>query len=248
MKKYASLFIVAAMLSSGAKAQFGVSDYTLNTRVWTNNYWTDLIYNTIEMTFKALALRNSSQNDSLWVERILPNTDLVFPIGMGRQGFDGAMDIYGPYHYAFGNPFKNLGDFGIGVDASYMPSFAGIYAGLYFKSQEIVFSQTDKNLRGFYFQPRCGILLGSEDCSLEGGIFYDMVTGCGGSVEDTNKKRLLEGFGLDFALSVTLKRLKHKTILQFSMPLHNFLNPDYPGQADMVRKVGYLRVTHRIML
>jgi hypothetical protein len=78
--------------------------------------------------------------------------------------------------------------------------------------------------------------------------FYDVVTGCGGSIDDTNKDRLKGGWGLDFALSSTNKDGKSKFLIQFSMPLHNFLNDGFLGQEGMKRKVGYIALTERICL
>ena len=129
-----------------------------------------------------------------------------------------------------------------------MPTVVGLYAGTFFKSQEIRFKDPEENLRGFYFQPRGGLCLGGKKGTIEGGVFYDMVVGCGGSVDDINKDRLLSGLGLDFALSWNVNG-HHKTMAQFSMPLHNFLNEDYTGGMlkGKVRKVGYLMLTHRII-
>ena len=102
-------------------------------------------------------------------------------------------------------------------------------------------------MRGFYFQPRGGICIGGKKACLEGGVFYDVVVGAGGSVDDVSKDRLLNGLGLDFAISRAVND-HHKTMLQFSMPLHNFFNENYAGQAGMKRRVGYIMLSHRIIL
>ncbi|MBQ7634837.1 MAG: hypothetical protein IJS89_04625 [Bacteroidaceae bacterium] len=229
------------------KAQTEPSDWTLNTRVWSTNYFTTTIYGVAESLVKHFALKGHPK-DSLWAERLLPDPNLVFPIGMGKRGFDAVGGVYGPYHYAFGNPFKHPGDYAIGVDASYHPCILGVYGGAYFKSQEIVFKASKDNLRGYYFQPRVGLILGDKDKSIEAGVFYDVLTGCGGEVGDTHKDRLKGGWGLDFALTVGDKKDQQQTVLQFSMSLHNFLDPSYPGQAGMKRKVGYLMLTQRFRL
>jgi hypothetical protein len=179
----------------------------------------------------------------------VPDLDLVFPIGMGKSGFDDA-DIYGPYHYAFGNPFKHIGDYAIGLDASWKESMLGFYAGTYFKSQEIVFEESDENLRGYYIQPRAGLIMGGKKNAFEAGVFYDIVTGCSSTDKNANpeKSMLKSGLGLDFAFSSTDKKGKNKLLLQFSMPLHNFFDTDYNGQGDLKRKVGYIMLTQRIIL
>lgn len=247
MKKLISIVVLTFGMSFSAMAQDACSDWTFNTRAWCTNYFTTVIYDFVEIGLKGLLVKGNG-NDSLWAERIVPDAQMMFPIGMGKKGFEGPTDIYGPYHRAFANPFKHIGDYAVGADVSYMPKIFGLYAGAYFKSQEIVFKETDDNLRGFYFQPRVGLIAGDKELSFEAGVFYDVVTGCGGSIDDTNKDRLKGGWGLDFALSSTNKDGKSKFLIQFSMPLHNFLNDGFLGQEGMKRKVGYIALTERICL
>lgn len=247
MKKYLSAIILTFAISFQAAAQEANSQWTFNTRAWCTNYFTTSIYNLIEKGAKHLLFKGADK-DSLWAERIVPDANFVFPIGMGKKGFGDPNNIYGPYHRAFANPIKHIGDYAIGADVSFLPTGVGIYAGAYFKSQEIVWKDTKDNLRGFYFQPRVGLLMGTKKLSYEAGVFYDVVTGCGGSVEDNSKDRLKGGWGLDFAISRTDKKGNSKFLLQFSMPLHNFLNDGYIGQQGMKRKVGYISLTRRICL
>ena len=245
MKKVLLTVALAAMLTFGTVfSAFGQS-WTFNTRVWSTNYFTTLIYDAAQATTVFLTT-GSDTKESNALSAILPNSDLVFPVGIQKEGF-GEHDICGPYRSAFRNPFKYVGDFAIGLDASWMPSVVGLYGGTFFKSQEVWFKDPEKNLRGFYFQPRGGLCLGGKKGTIEGGVFYDMVVGCGGSVEDINKDRLLSGLGLDFALSWNVNG-HHKTMAQFSMPLHNFFNEEYTGQGGMKRRVGYIMLTHRIVL
>lgn len=245
MKKFVICLAMSAMIAANANAQD--RQWTLNTRLWTTNYWSSLIYNAAEGLVKHFAFENK-ENDSLWADRIIPDAELVFPIGLQKKGFDDPNNIYGPYHYAFGNPIKHLGDYYVGFDVSYKPSIIGFYAGAGYKSQEIVYKETDDNLRGFYFQPRAGLVLGSGKNAVEAGVFYDMVTSCGGSVKNTDKDMLKSGLGLDLGFSSTGKN--SKTVLQFSMPLHNFINEDYNNGAlkGIKRKVGYILLTQRVML
>jgi hypothetical protein len=249
MKKILTTAVMAIMMSTTASAQ-NDNQFTLNTRAWSTNYFTTLIYAAAESLVEDFAIDDDMKAKKTF-SHIIPDPDLVFPIGMGKSGFsdEGAFgDIYGPYHYAFGNPFKHIGDYAIGLDASWKTSYFGLYAGTYFKSQEVVFKETDDNIRGFYIQPRAGIILGSMKHSFEAGVFYDVVTGCGGSIDNTDKDMLKSGLGLDFALSTTDKKERSKFLLQFSMPLHNFFNTDYAGQGDLKRKVGYIMLTQRIIL
>ena len=246
MKKMLLIACMAILMPAMVNAQQSESAWTLNTRGWTTNYFTTGLYDLVVAGVKHLTLGGSTE-DSLWVERIIPKADLVFPIGMGKNGF-GENDIYGPYHYAFGNPFKHIGDYAIGLDASWKGAPVGFYAGAYFKSQELVFKGDKDNLRGYYFQPRAGLMVGSKTDIIELGAFYDVVTGCSGSVANTDKKQLKGGFGLDFAYSATSRKRHSMLTLMFSMPLHNFFDTDYQGLENVKRRVGYIILTNRIYL
>ena len=251
MKKMITTAVLAIMICTTASAQ-NDGQWTLNTRAWSTNYFTTLIYAAAESLVKEYAADDNSKAEKV-LDCVIPDPDLVFPIGMGKSGFsDNGVygDIYGPYHYAFGNPFKHIGDYAIGVDASWKESVLGFYAGTYFKSQEVVFEESDENLRGYYIQPRVGFIMGSKKNAFEAGVFYDIVTGCSTTAKNfnTDNDMLKGGLGLDFAFSTTDKKQKNKLLLQFSMPLHNFFNTDYADQGDLKRKVGYIMLTQRIIL
>ena len=244
MKKTLLTTLMAAMVAVNASAQ---SDWTLNTRAWCTNYFTGLIYNGITQGIKHFVFEGYTK-DSLTIERIIPQAALVFPVGMGKSGFDDPGNIYGPYHRAFSNPIKHIGDYAIGLDLSYKPLVMGVYAGAYFKSQEIVY-KSKENLRGFYFQPRAGLVVGGKRNTFEAGVFYDVVTGYRSSTgEELTKDIIKGGLGLDFALSSTDRKEQSQMILQFSMPLHNFIDDTFPGMAGKKRKVGYIMCTRRIFL
>ena len=171
MKKILTTAVLAIMICTTASAQ-NESSWTLNTRAWSTNYFTTLIYAAAESLVKEYAADDDSKAEKV-LDCVIPDPDLVFPIGMGKSGFsDNGVygDIYGPYHYAFGNPFKHIGDYAIGLDASWKSSYFGAYAGAYFKSQEVVSEQTDDNIRGFYIQPRFGIIMGSMKHAFGSGL------------------------------------------------------------------------------
>ena len=251
MKKALLIIAMAVIMAAGASAQetktTTKSQFTINTRAWSSNYWSTLLYNIARDAVTYLVFDNNPA-----IEAAIPNADLAFPIGMGKEEFANPNDIYGPYHRAFGTPFKRLGDFSIGLDASWVPSLVGVYAGAYYKSQEICFMANDQNLRGNYFQPRAGLVIGGKSTALEAGVFYDYTVGCTGTSQvfgTPNKDMIASGLGLDFAISYANKANSRKVLLMFSMPLHNFLNEDYTGGIlkGKVRKVGYLMLTHRII-
>ena len=247
MKKFLTFILAIMMVTMSANAQKSDSDWTLNTRTWSSNYFSTALYDIAKVLVVDLAFSGNT-TDSLWAERLIPTSDLIFPVGMGKQGFAGPTDIYTPYHRAFGNPFKHLGDFGIGLDVSYKPSgsLLGVYVGAFYKSQEVVFKQTKHNIRGHYLQPRTGVVIGGEKTAVEAGVFYDLLTGASGTMPGREKDMLKGGVGLDFGISRSDK--KGRTVLQFSMPLHNFFNTDYAGQQGLKRKVGYIMLTRRVAL
>ena len=238
MKKVLLVIVMGAMLSLNAKAQ---SDFTFNTRAWSTNYFTTILYDIADGAIEYLLFSDST--DRLTYSRIIPDADLVFPIGIEKKGFEDN-DIFGPYHRAFKNPFTRPGDFGVGLDASWRPSFFGLYAGAYFKSQEICFRVNDDNMRSFYFQPRAGIIIGKKN-AIETGVYYDMVVGAGGRYPGVEKDMFSSGLGLDFALSHKSSS-NHQSLIAFMLPLHNFLNENYPGFDGLKRRVGYIMLTERI--
>lgn len=262
MKKIIIILAAVAMLATSATAQ---STVTINSRAWTTNYWTTILYN-IAQGVTVTMLGSDNHVDSVALATLLPGADLVFPVGMAKSGFTEVNDIYGPYHRAFATPFKKMGDFCVGIDASWTPTFVGLYAGVFFKSQELVFKTNDQNLRSFYFQPRGGLVITFEDLSIEGGVFYDKVVGCSGNLNDEawgnfiatpDKGMLSDGLGLDFGVSYNTSA-HSKTVLMFSMPLHNFFNEGYECRDALGnpfkpwegynRRVGYITLTHRIRL
>ncbi len=247
MKKVLLIVTMAVMMTAGVSAQETKSQFTINTRAWSTNYWTSILYNVARDAVSYLVFNNDPT-----LEAVLPNADLTFPIGMAKEGFVDPMDIYGPYHRAFSTPFKRLGDWGVGLDVSWVPSAVGIYAGAYYKSQEICFTADDNNLRGNYFQPRAGLVFGRERTFLEAGVFYDKTLSCTGTshiLGTPDKNMILGGWGLDFAISYTNNLNTRKNMLMFSMPLHNFINENYAGGQlkGLKRKVGYIMLTHRVV-
>ncbi|MBO4450809.1 MAG: hypothetical protein J5770_00150 [Bacteroidaceae bacterium] len=241
MKKVLASIVLALIFAANVSAQ---SEWTFNTRAWSTNYFTTLIFDAVTVTTKEVILDGE---DSDLADRIIPTADLVFPFGVKKEGFGGMTEIYCPYHRAFGNPFKNPGDYGIGIDASWKPSFIGVYAGAFYKSQEVVFKQFN-SIRGYYFQPRLGLIAGKGDeHAVELGAFYDVLTGCGGRMAGANKDMLRGGFGFDVAYSFSPDD-NRQFLLQISTPLHNFFSKDYEKATGFDRRVGYIMLTSRIKL
>lgn len=249
-RKVFVMALLALMTVTTASAQKDDSQWTLNTRAWSTNYFTTMIGAAANMLITDVIL-DSHGPDSVTVDRILPFPSLVFPVGMKKDGFDDPYNIYGPYHRAFSNPFKHIGDYAVGLDISWQPSTIGFYAGAYFKSQEIVYKNEPRdgdNIRGFYFQPRAGLSFGGAKSTFEVGVFYDIPTGCTStSLANPDKDILKEGLGLDFAFTNFDKGDPTSLTLQFSMPLHDMFKENRgPGLGK--RRVGYIMLTRRIKL
>lgn len=251
MKKIITSILLAVLFTANISAQEGT--WTLNTRAWCTNYFTTLLYDAVAVTTKEFI--DDDDEDASIVDRIIPTAALVFPFSAKKNGFGGMTEIFCPYTHAFSNPFKNPGDYAIGIDASWKPSFVGFYAGAYFKSQEVVFKQFN-SIRGYYFQPRFGLILGQgEDHAFEVGAFYDALTGCGGRMAGAHKSMLRGGFGLDLTYSFTPYDSKKQFLIQISTPLHNFFAKgatltDNAGNVygGFDRRVGYIMLTSRIKL
>ena len=244
MKKIIASIVLAVLYAVNVSAQ---SEWTFNTRAWSTNYFTTLIFDAVAVTTKEFILDDDDDDSATLADRIIPTADLVFPFGVKKEGFGGTTEIYCPYHRAFGNPFKNPGDYGIGIDASWKPSFIGVYAGAYYKSQEVVFKQFN-NIRGYYFQPRFGLIAGKgEEHTFELGAFYDVLTSWGGRMVGANKDMLRGGFGFDVTYSLSLDDNK-QFLVQVSTPLHNFFSKDYEKLTGFDRRVGYIMLTSRIKL
>lgn len=238
-----SLTLCISALSVSAQSN-NDSPWTLNTFSYTTNYWTGLIFNLATDILVAVSTENE---DSVTADRIVPDASLIFPIGIAKD--EGSLGgIRGPYDRAFSNPFKHPGDFAIGVDASFQPSWIGAYGGLYYKSQEVVFKGEGDNMRGYYIQPRFGLQIGSRKTYLGLGAFYDAIIDYSGR-EGFSKKALESGWGMDISFNY-----KHKTKglfyqVRFSLPLHNFFNEDYTRDdlsqplLGAHRKVAYLMFT-----
>lgn len=242
--------LLALMTVTTASAQSDDSQWTLNTRAWSTNYFTTMIGAAANFLITGVIL-DSNGPDSVTIDRIVPLPALVFPVGMKKDGFDEPYNIYGPYHRAFSNPFKHIGDYAVGLDISYQPSVIGFYAGAYFKSQEIVYKNEPRdgdNIRGFYFQPRAGLSFGGTKSTFEAGIFYDIPTGCTSTGPVNPDKNILkEGLGLDFAFTNFDKNDPSSLTLQFSMPLHDMFKENC-GPGFGKRRVGYIMLTRRIKL
>ena len=247
MKKLLSIVVMAVLLSSSITAQESKSQFTINTRAWSTNYWTTILYSLTQGAIVHWAL-----GDDRVADAIIPDAELVFPIGIVKEGFRDPYNIYGPYHRAFSNPFKRPGDFGVGLDASFMPSTVGVYAGVYYTRQELCFIPSDQNLRANYLQPRIGLVIGKNRKAIEAGVFYDQALTCTGTWNawgTPHKEMIQDGWGIDFSFSLTNRDGDQKNLLTFSMPLHNLLNESYAEgmTKGLNRRVAYLMFSHRIV-
>lgn len=243
MRKLITSIVLAVLFTTNVSAQ---DEWTINTHAWSTNYFTTLLWDAVAVTTKEFVF--DGDDESSLANRIIPTADLVFPFSVKKSGFGGPTEIYSPYHRAFSNPIARLGDYGIGIDASWKPTFIGLYAGAYYKSQEVVFKQFN-GIRANYIQPRFGLVAGKGNShALEVGMFYDILTGSGGRMAGPKKDMLRGGWGLDVSYSFTPSGEKKQYLIQVSTPFHNFFSKDAERAFGYDRRVGYIMFTSRIAL
>lgn len=130
MKKVVLFLFIFILFVVRSNAQTG---FSLNAKAWTTNYYSLLIYTSF---YRALYFLIEDPNAKDIYLFLMPNSSGAFPVGIEKNGFE-SNEIYGPYHRAFSNPFKHLGDYSIGLDGTYKWNRFGVYVGIHFKSQEI---------------------------------------------------------------------------------------------------------------
>ena len=86
MKKLLVLTIVTILSTANVAAQ-ETSKWTLNTRAWSTNYFTRTLESVAKELMLAFAFDDDDSDAKKWVDRIIPSTDLVFPVGLQKKGF-----------------------------------------------------------------------------------------------------------------------------------------------------------------
>ena len=93
MKKLLLLTIVTILSTANVAAQED-SKWTLNTRAWTTNYFTSSLESVAKELLMSFAFDDDDSEGKKWVDRIIPSTDLVFPVGLQKKGFDGVPSCF----------------------------------------------------------------------------------------------------------------------------------------------------------
>ena len=93
MKKTLAMMALALMITINTSAQDDKA-WTLNTRAWCTNYFTTVLFGLAETAVKEYAIDDESKAKKT-LDCIIPDPDLVFPIGMGKSGFKrGLMGLF----------------------------------------------------------------------------------------------------------------------------------------------------------
>ena len=77
MKKILSMLVILLITASSVKAQDKVSNWTFNTRGWTTNYWSGLIFGAIEQSVKHFVFDGNSFSDSRLVDFMMKTSDFA---------------------------------------------------------------------------------------------------------------------------------------------------------------------------
>ena len=85
MKKLLVLTIVTILSTANAAAQ-EESSWTLNTRAWSTNYFASSLESIAKELLLSFAFEDDNSDAKKWADRIIPSTDLVFPIGFQKKG------------------------------------------------------------------------------------------------------------------------------------------------------------------
>lgn len=173
MKKFLTTFLaIIAFLPTYADGfSFGINGSTTNYLLGLVGLGVDCV------TFNLL--RNDDGSIPIKSVHFVPIIDAKFPIAINNSTNQNIGKMYLPYKKCFNWPWKELGDYNIGFDASYdIPTTPfGFYTGCDYKSVQVITDNLDS--RTHYVSPELGLRLkyniGSDDDGLliEIGGSYD---------------------------------------------------------------------------
>lgn len=180
---------------------------------------------------------------------------LVFPFSMRNDAPNEFGRMKGGYARAFSAPWKHMGDYGISISGAwdhYDKPF-GFYVGLGYKSNEVVFDDTDLNDRTHYISPEAGLRFKfgkQKGLYLEMGTSYDYAFSYKGGMHDYGKDAVNSGFCLNFGVGQWTSKGHFQ--LNLKLPMYNFYNKDFTPDNGMTfpfknvdRSIGYISLIFR---
>lgn len=247
MKKF--LVLLAILCSVGAQAQFRFSATVQTT---TTNEFLQLGTCALESIANDEIDWGSTLNDKY---KFAPK--LIFPFSMRNDSPNEFGKMKGGYARAFAAPWKHMGDYGICISGAwdhYDKPF-GFYVGLGYKSNEVVFDNTDLNDRTHYISPEAGLRFKfgtRKGLFLEMGTSYDYVFKYKGEMHNYSKDAVNSGFSINLGIGQWTNNGYCQ--LNLKMPLYNFYKKDYTPDngithplRDVNRAIGYISIIFRNM-
>lgn len=245
MKKFLFTCVIAmSCLASHAQDQFAI---TFNSH--TTNYWLALATNLLLAPF-------SPEDDEDFYFR--PSCDFIFPVSVENNAPNSFGEMRGGYTRAFSTPWKRIGDFRVGVGASWdnVNTPFGAYVGLNYKTNEVVFSDDNRNDRTHYFCPELGMKLrfgNGGGFLIETGASYDIAFAYKGKYHDYNKNAVNSGISIDMALGIWAGAASF--VIKYTHPTYNYYNKEFTPDngvsypfADVNRKMGYISLVGRFAI
>lgn len=242
MKK---LFITLATMTLSLSA--GAGGFSFNINGYTTNYFAALFYNLVANPIKQAIIEDDEESIAL---NFIPRIDIMFPIPVHNTTQETVGDMYTPYKRCFKMPWKDFGDYSIGVSAAYDVGSTpfGVYFGCNYKSTKVPTDELDH--RAQYISPNVGIRLRyGFGLLLEFGGSYDGLLKYTGNYQD-NKDCANSGFCANFGLGLWGKG--GSILLKYEHPLYNFFNENFSLDGGLThpfegvkRSMGYISLGFR---
>ena len=244
MKKFFITGIVTLLsMSAGAYDDGG---FSFNITGYTTNYYAAVLYNMVVAPIQASAIENE---DEIFTY-LIPRVDVMFPIAVNNTTQETVGKMYTPYRRCLKAPWKDMGDYSIGVSAAYDMGYTpfGIYIGCSFKSTKVPTKLLDH--RTSYISTSAGIRLRySNGLLLEVGGAYDSSLSYKGNFNN-DRKCVNGGFCANFGIGVWGSG--GSVLLKYEHPLYNYFNENYSPDGGLThpfegvkRRMGYIHLAIR---
>ena len=226
-------------------AKAGNNKFTFNIRTYTTNVYVGV---------GLLAVYGSIiKDDEDPLGSLFSMSPYMFAIPIHNTGNDEIGDLKSPYRRCLKAPWKDLGDYKVGLNLSYdnVTTPFGFYIGCDYKSVEVPTNKIDH--RTHYISPNAGLRLRygeTEGLLLEIGGAYDIPFKYSGMFNnDINVVN--SGVTLNFGIGGWQKS-GTSVILQYEHPIYNYFNEKFSldGGASfplmgVKRTMGYISLAFR---
>lgn len=238
-KALLTVMIMCVSLTAGAR---GGGGFSFNTSGYTTNYFAALIYSVVSLPIKNWIYEEDDESIAL---NFIPYVDIMFPISVHNTSQETVGKMYTPYKRCFKMPWKDFGDYAIGINAAYDVGYTpfGIYVGCNYKSTEVPTDILDH--RAHYISPNTGIRLRYDfGLLLEVGGSYDCLLKYTGNYQD-NSDCANSGLCANFGVGIWGEGAS--ILLKYEHPLYTFFNEDFTPDGGLShpfegvkRSMGYI--------